>query len=190
MQLKTKDDKISEVRRTPACSPGPVACVCCTRRPLPLPPCPPAPQILEELAGVNALYSEAKEMLEQVCCCTRAWRAALYCLAPPFLWPQLSLAAATFVPQACRIWLLSGGRLLPPVLWLQLPRTTSPACSCALYAHLAPLAVPAPALPCAPLQAKTDERELEELREMKADVERKEKQQAAILELQVRVGRW
>jgi hypothetical protein len=50
--------------------------------------------------------------------------------------------------------------------------------------------VPAPALPCAPLQAKTDERELEELREMKADVERKEKQQAAILELQVRVGRW
>lgn len=40
-------------------------------------------------------------------------------------------------------------------------------------------------------QAKLDERELEELRELKADVERKEKQQAAIIEHQVGAqGRW
>jgi hypothetical protein len=37
-------------------------------------------------------------------------------------------------------------------------------------------------------QAKSDERELEELREMRSDVERKEKQQAAIIEHQVGFG--
>lgn len=36
-------------------------------------------------------------------------------------------------------------------------------------------------------QAKSDERELEELRELKQDIERKEKQQASIIEHQVRL---